>query len=312
MNTIAEQSGWCFCFGAAQNIFVAYTQKKFKGATMPKDRISLQILFNELPKFSAKDLSETAANVSHRAPAFNFQLPQDTSVDGNGLAATDTYKIKIEFCNRKLSDVELAQISAHVRLVPDCDEGINQHGAYIELSVDPNQDKPLEAYQLLTFLAFLIARHGGLVIANINGFTSFSAPGLQQIMADEDWMDAIENMPPLFLYSGPVIHEFDGNELLWMRSYGNHLLGISDLGTAFSNHIVQQYVPMTLTVFDNIMSYMMESGNKVEAGHTMESESVMIALQEQKAEPDEYFYQSPSGLLNVVYTPKAGVKLPNF
>lgn len=279
---------------------------------MPKDRISLQILFKQLPKFSAQELNEIAAHVSHRSPAFTYQLPSDTSVDGHGLVATGDYKIKLEFCNRKLSDKQLAQISAHVRLVPDTDENINLHNAYVEISVEPDQPKPLEAYQILTFLAFLLSRPDGLVIANVNGFTSFNSAGLQQIMADEDWMDAIENMPPLFLYSGPVIHEFDGNELLWMRSYGNHLFGIPDLGTVFSNHIVQQYVPMTLTVFDNIMTYMIETGSKVEPGHTMESESVMIAFSDQPAQPDEYFYQSPSGMLKVVYTPKAGVKLPNF
>jgi len=279
---------------------------------MPRDRISLQVLFKELPKFGAKELNEVAAHVSHRAPPFTYQLPQDTSVDGQGLAATDAYKIKLDFCKRRLSEKEMAQISAHVRLVPDAAENIELHSAYIELSVEPNQAKPLEAYQILTFLGLMLSTQKGLVIANVNGFTSFSSAGLQQILADEDWMDAIENMPPLFLYSGPVIHEFDDNEMLWMRSYGNHLFDIPDLGTLFSPHIVQQYVPMTLTVFDNIMTYMIDTGTKVEAGHTMESETVTILLTSQSAKPDQYYYQSPSGMLRVEYTPKPGVQIPNF
>ena len=279
---------------------------------MPSDRISLQVLFKELPKFSEKDLNELAANVSHRAPALTYQLPQDTSIEGRGAAATDKLKIRLDFCNHKLSEKELAQISAHIRLVPDAAENINLHNAYIELSVEPNPEKPLEAYQLLAFLGLMLATNNGLIIANVNGFTSFNSSGLQMLLGDEDWMDAIENMPPLFLFSGPVIHEFDDNELLWMRSYGNHLMNIPDLGTAFSNHIVQQYVPMTLTVFDNMMSYMIETGTKVEPGHTMESETVLISIGEQPAKPDEYFYQSPSGMLRVNYTPKPGIKLPNF
>lgn len=279
---------------------------------MPQDRISLQILFKNLPQLDTKILNDLATNVSHRAPAFTYQFPKDTSAGGQGLAATEKYKVKIDFQNRKLSDIELAQISAHIRLIPETDQNINQHGSFIELSAEPNQEKPLEAYQLLTFLALMISTQGGLVIANINGFTSFSSDNLQQILADEDWMDAIENMPPLFLYSGPVIHEFDDSEMLWMRSYGNHLFNIPDLGTAFSPHIVQHYVPMTLTVFDNIMSYMIESGERVEAGHTMESESVTIAVKEQPAKEDEYFYQSPLGMLKIEYSPKPGVQLPSF
>ncbi len=279
---------------------------------MPKDRISLQILFQTLPKFGERELTEMAANVSHRAPAFRYQLPKDTSVDGEGGAATDAYKIKLRFCNRKLEGQELAQICAHIRLVPDAAEKIEQHGSYIELSVEPNPAKPLEAYQVLTFLACMIATHSGLIIANINGFASFNAVQMLTLFADDDWLDAIENMPPLFLFSGPVIHEFDDNDLLWMRSYGNHLLGIPDLGTIISKEILQEYVPMTLEVFDNIMSYMIESGSKVEPGHTMESETVVINVREQPAKPDEYFYQSPSGMLRIEYTPKPGLILPRF
>ncbi len=279
---------------------------------MPRDRISLQILFQSLPKFSERELNELASHVSHRAPAFTFQLPKDTSVEGEGAALTDKHKIKFAFCTRRLEDRDLAQISAHIRLVPDAAEKIEEHAAFIEISVEPGPEKPLEAYQLLAFLACMISSHGGLVIANINGFTSFNAPQILNLFGDEDWFDAIENMPPLFLFSGPVIHEFDDNELLWMRSYGNHLLGIPDLGTIINKEILQEYVPMTLEVIDNIMSYMIESGAAVEPGHTMESESVIISVKDQPAKPDEYFYQSPSGMLRIEYTPKPGLILPRF
>lgn len=279
---------------------------------MPEDRICLQILYTELPNFSGRDLDEIASHVSHRPPTFTYQLPDQVRDGAHGLASTSDYKIRLDYHDHKLSDRELAQISAHVRLVPDADANINQHASYIEISVDQNQANPLQAYQTLTFLGLMLSTRKGLVLANVNGFTSFSSDGLQQIMGDEDWMDAIENMPPLFLYSGPVIHEFDNNEMLWMRSYGNHLFGIPDLGTAFSSHIVQQYVPMTLTVFDNIMSYMIETGTQVTPGDTMESETVVIAMKEQPAKPDEYFYQSPTGMLRVEYSPKPGVQIPNL
>ena len=279
---------------------------------MPSDRISLQILFERLPSLSERDLNEAAKNVSHNPPDFRYQLPKDTSVSGEGVAATDAHKIKLNFFDRKLEDRELAQISAHVRLVPDAVAGIEKHGAFISLSVEPNPAKPLEAYQELTFLACMIALREGLAISNINGFTSFSGPGMLQLLADNDWSDAIQEMPPLFLYSGPVLHEFDNNTNLWMRSYGNHLLGIPDLGTIIPTEIIQEYVPMTLQVFDNMMSYMIESGNKVEPGHTMETDSVLIKIFEQTAKPDEYFYQSPSGMLRVEYTPKPGFVMPRF
>lgn len=279
---------------------------------MPSDRISLQILFDKLPSFTERELNEAAKNVSHNPPDFRYQLPKDTTVAGEGVAGTDANKIKLSFCDRKLQERELAQISAHVRLVPDAAAGIEKHAAFIDLSVEPNPAKPLEAYQELTFLACMIALREGLVIANINGFTSFSGPGMLQLLADNDWSDAIQEMPPLFLFSGPVLHEFDNNTNLWMRSYGNHLLGIPDLGTIIPTEIIQEYVPMTLQVFDNMMSYMIESGNKVEPGHTMETDSVLIKIFDQPANPDEYFYQSPSGMLRVEYTPKPGFVMPRF
>lgn len=279
---------------------------------MPSDRISLQILFDKLPSFTERELNEAAKNVSHNPPDFRYQLPKDTTVAGEGVAGTDANKIKLSFCDRELQERELAQISAHVRLVPDAAAGIEKHAAFIDLSVEPNPAKPLEAYQELTFLACMIALREGLVIANINGFTSFSGPGMLQLLADNDWSDAIQEMPPLFLFSGPVLHEFDNNTNLWMRSYGNHLLGIPDLGTIIPTEIIQEYVPMTLQVFDNMMSYMIESGNKVEPGHTMETDSVLIKIFDQPANPDEYFYQSPSGMLRVEYTPKPGFVMPRF
>ncbi|HIA54602.1 MAG TPA: hypothetical protein EYN91_21370 [Candidatus Melainabacteria bacterium] len=279
---------------------------------MPRDRISLQILFDKLPKFSERELNEAASNVSHSAPAFRYQLPKDTSVRGEGIAATDAHKVKLNFCDKKLDEQELAQINAHLRLVPDASAAIKMHNAYIDLSVEPNPEKPLQAYHLLTFLACMIAVRGGLAIANINGFTSFSAQQLLQLFGDDDWLDAIANMPPLFLFSGPVVHEFDDNPALWMRSYGNHLLGIPDLGTFIPPEIVQEYVPMTLQVFDNIMTYMIESGTQVEPGHTMETESVLIKVCEQQAKPDEFYFQSPTGLLRIEYTPRPGFVMPRF
>lgn len=279
---------------------------------MPRDRISLQILFDRLPQFSERELDEAAKNVSHNPPDFRYQLPKDTSVAGEGAASSNAHKIRITFSDKKLEERDLAQISAHVRLVPDTVAAIEKHTAYIELSVEPNPAKPLDAYQELTFLACLIALRDGSAITNINGFTSFSAPGMLQLLADNDWSDAIQEMPPLFLYCGPVLHEFDNNTNLWMRSYGSHLLRIPDLGTIIPTEIIQEYVPMTLQIFDNMMSYMIESGNAVEPGHTMETDSVTIKLFEQQAADDEYFYQSPSGMLRVEYTPKPGFVMPRF
>lgn|GEM_PF-6683948 len=279
---------------------------------MPRDRISLQILFDSLPTFSERELNEAAKNVSHNPPNFLYQLPKNTTMSGEGVVASDAHKIRLNFVDKKLEERELAQISAHVRLVPDAVGAIEKHAAFIELSVEPDPAKPLDAYQELTFLACLIALREGLAITNINGFTSFSAPGILQLLADNDWSDAIQEMPPLFLFSGPVLHEFDNNTNLWMRSYGNHLLGIPDLGTIIPTEIIQEYVPMTLQVFDNMMTYMIESGNKVEPGHTMETDSVTIKIFDQPAAPDEYFYQSPSGMLRVEYTPKPGFVMPRF
>ena len=279
---------------------------------MSSEKISLQVLFDKLPTFSERELNEAAKNVSHNAPDFRYQLPKDTSAPGEGVAATHAHKIKLNFCDKKLEERELAQIRAHIRLVPDAVLAIDKHSAYIDLSIEQTPQKPLEAYQELTFLACMIALREGLAITNIHGYTSFSAPGMLQLLADNDWSDAIREMPPLFLFSGPVLHEFDNNTNLWMRSYGNHLLGIPDLGTIIPSEIMQEYVPMTLQIFDNMMSYMIESGNQVEPGHTMETDSVLIKIFDQPAKPDEYFYQSPSGLLRVEYTPKPGFVMPRF
>lgn len=270
-------------------------------------KISLQVLFPSLPRISSGELAEQSAI---HMPAFKnvvVNLPDDTRGGGFGtfhfFENGNAIKVNLEFSRRPLDSQAVEKICGYIGCAPETKELIGKHTSYIELSTESGTTQSgttLQSYVRLTAIAAILAARGALVLANINGYTSFPVEQIMSILSragKSNWLDTIYGMPLLFLYSGLVALTFDNQRTLWLRTYGNHLFDLPDLGTAISLAELSSQVPVTQSAFDNVMRYMLESGKRVFPGQIIDGDTLKVQVKAQPDFNDELFYQSPSGLL---------------
>lgn len=270
-------------------------------------KISLQVLFTSLPRISSGELAEQAAI---HLPAFKnvvVNLPDDTRGGGFGtfqfFENGNAVKVNLEFSRRPLDSQAVEKICGYIGCAPETKELVGKHTAYVELTTETGSTQSgttLTAYIRLTAIAAILAARGAVIISNINGYTSFPAEQIMGILArasNNNWLASIAQMPLLFLYSGLVALTFDNQRTLWLRTYGNHLFDLPDLGTAIALAELTDQVPVTQSAFDNVMRYMLESGKRVFPGQIIDGDSLKVQVKAQPDFNDELFYQSPSGLL---------------
>jgi hypothetical protein len=74
-------------------------------------------------------------------------------------------------------------------------------------------------------------------------------------------------MPLPMLYCGFVKYNVPDAADVWMRTYGAYVLNLPDLATYTKGH---QEGQRTFDMFDSILRYMLNSGRRLAAGHTMQ------------------------------------------
>ncbi|WP_437881290.1 DUF4261 domain-containing protein [Pseudomonas sp. LRF_L74] len=100
-------------------------------------------------------------------------------------------------------------------------------------------------------------------------------------------------MPLTALYCGFVKYDVEGLDGTWMRTYGAAVFGLPDFAAlAQGHHEGERYSEL----FDNVLSYLRESGARMVAGHTMQvGEASYMRLREPL--PHEYFLDGPDQVL---------------
>jgi uncharacterized protein DUF4261 len=143
------------------------------------------------------------------------------------------------------------------------------HQAHSLLYYAGYEDDPREQYLALAVVAGVLGEAGALVVLNESARTSLPTSVLFDKDVATDRLAVLRAFPLLILFCGFVKYEVEGFKGVWMRTYGNHLLGLPDLAYRAKGHFQGQWV---FDTFGHIVNYLLESGARFEAGETMQLE----------------------------------------
>jgi hypothetical protein len=269
-----------------------------------ENAISLQVLFKELPQLSAPMLTGMGARASKAFKEVTYDFPADTTVAGAGYATFGTHKVKFDFVKHPIPDKYRATIVDHIHTSADIAGLVEDHAAYIELSYEGEETDPIAKYCILTALGSMLSTQDALVLANCNSHCALNAAKLLCMFAGKDWMESIQQLPLVYLFCGAAAYDVPNDDSkVWLRTHGNHMLNIPDIGAEFDVSQHEELVPQALETFETLMGYMNALGVPIAPGHTVEGSTMMITVKEKPTATGE-IYDAPSGLLTLAFSPK--------
>lgn len=165
------------------------------------------------------------------------------------------------------------------------------HQAHALLYYVGKEKDPLEQYVVLAAASAALSQHGATFILNESGHTAFPAQALAGLKGDA--IALLRTLPIPVLYSGFVKFDVEGVKGTWMRTFGNHLLGLPDFAHLAAGHHEGQ---STFDMFCNLLSYLRSSGATFAEGHTTQiGESSFLRFR--APVQSEYFLENPKPLL---------------
>src|SRR5262249_41255966 len=146
-------------------------------------------------------------------------------------------------------------------------EQARAHKSHVLLWYAGQEESVIEQFVALAAVAGGLDRFGAMVVLNESGHTSFPTAALSVEGINGDMMEQLRTLPLPALYCGFVKYDIPRDSHVWMRTYGGHVPDLPDFA-AYTNghHEGQRYFEM----FDSIMRYMLNSGKRLAAGHTMQ------------------------------------------
>jgi hypothetical protein len=146
-------------------------------------------------------------------------------------------------------------------------ERARAHQSHLLLWYAGGEEAALEQFVALAALAGVLERFGAIAVLNEAAHTSFPAAALSGQGIEGDILEQLRALPLPILYCGFAKYNIPNDTHVWMRTHGAHVLGLPDFA-AYTNghHEGQRYFDM----FDNIMRYMLNTGKRLAAGHTMQ------------------------------------------
>jgi len=137
-------------------------------------------------------------------------------------------------------------------------EAAYQHAAHVLLYYAGYETDVLEQFTALAAASAALARFNAIVTLNENARTSVPAPAL--LPHEEDGGDTLRSMrtlPLLFLYAGMVVIEPEGEEGVWVRTFGCPAFSLPDLAIRPGPG---DQGPELFQLLNNILAHMREAG----------------------------------------------------
>jgi hypothetical protein len=129
------------------------------------------------------------------------------------------------------------------------------------------EEAVVEKFVALAAFAGVLDRCGAIVVLNESARTSLPTVVLAGKEDTTDTMERLRTMPLPMLYCGFVKHNVPKDTHVWMRTYGAYVLKLPDLAAYTKGHHEGQ---RTFDRFDSILRYMLGTGKRLAAGHTMQ------------------------------------------
>jgi hypothetical protein len=233
------------------------------------DSPTLQVLFADNLKFDPAAITEAMRTYHPSMASARCEVVEELNQEGKifGIAGWGKHVIKIVGFDLPMpsAPVELCVAPSHyAQAVKD---RARAHKAHLLLWYAGQEESAVEQFVALAAFSGVLDRFGAVVVLNESAHTSFPAAALSGKGIKGDMMEQLRTLPLPVLYCGFVKYNVPNDTHVWMRTYGAYVLGLPDFA-AYTNghHEGQRYFGM----FDSIMRYILNSGKRLAAGHTMQ------------------------------------------
>lgn len=254
--------------------------------------LSLQVLF-AAPLALDEDTLTTALRAYH--PTMNAaraEIAPDMP-ELLGLVGWDKHVVRLVGFNAPYPKDALEVCVAPAHYPAAVKEEIRGHASHIILYYAGFEEDVLEQYVALAAVAGALVGFGAMAVMNEHAHASLPAGVFDAESLGEDSLDILRTLPLNMLFCGFVKYEVEGVQGVWMRTYGADQFGLPDFAALAQGHHEGEYYS---DIFNNIMSYMRESGAELAAGHTMQiGENAYMKLRAPAKE--EYYLEGPGAVL---------------
>lgn len=256
--------------------------------------LSLQILLSTNSKLQDDGLEK--AFTAYHPSLKKARVEIDAELAGNGtpigLIGWGEHVIQIVGFDQPFPASSLEQCIAPSHYGQELKAEARAHKSHLLLYYKGYDQHPIRQYASMALVAGFLSNYGAIVVTNESAHTSFPAVALNGGEIDGDIVELLENLPLAMLYCGIVKYEVEGVDGVWLRSYGAPLLGLPDLASKIDDHSSSESI---FEIFNNVFSYLLQSGAKFMAGNTMQvGEDTFMKLR--LAEAEEYYLESDNEL----------------
>ncbi len=256
------------------------------------EALSLQVLF-------AGPLAITEAALTAALRAYHPSMGQARAEiapdlpEFLGLAGWDKHVVRLVGFDAPYPKDALETCVAPAHYPGPVKDEIRGHASHLILYYAGHETDPLEQYVALAAVAGALTGFKAMAVLNEHAHASLPAGVFAADSLGEESMDLLRTLPLNMLYCGFVKYDVEGVQGVWMRTYGADAFGLPDFAALASGHDQGEYYS---NMFNNIMSYMLDSGAELAAGHTMQiGEDAYMKLREPAKE--EYYLDGPGRVL---------------
>lgn len=277
-----------------------------------RDPLGLQCLFDiplDLPAEGLQaalreyhpDLAEATAELYPVPPGGR---PDEPAI--MGLVAWGAHVIKLVAFGHPMP-VEVVRASVQpAHFAPEYKEIAYRHQAHVMLYYTGYDYDPLEQYVSLAAVAGVLTTFGAVFTLNETARTAIPAPVLTPHEEDDgDMLAALRRLPLTLIYCGFVKLEIEGQPGVWMRTYGAHRFGLSDLAIHADRH---EFAQFAFELFGNALGYLRTSGQPFAVGHRMQVGDDLF-LQFRARTTAEWYLASEGEMLVAERVP--GIEVPS-
>jgi hypothetical protein len=239
--------------------------------------LSLQLLFPGTLRLNVNTMAGALRGFDASLAEARFELdPHASTVMGAevGVARWGKHVVQAVAFGQQMPSavVELCVAPAHYGA--ELKTQARAHTSHALLFYVGEEKDPLEQYVALALVAVGLAKEGALVVMNESAHTSFPA---QPLIPEEgeDLVDLLRTMPLTALYVGFAKLAVQGEEGVWMRTYGAPKMGLPDLAWHARSDAEAHD---TFGLFSGLLEYLRVSGARFGDGHTAEWQDRQVRI----------------------------------